>query len=169
VKRSSGCASTQRGLLLLGVLVALAIVGAMAAVTTQRWAEARRRDAEEELLDVGLQYKQAIESYAARSPAGQRQWPTRLEDLTSDPRFPHIVRHLRRLYPDPLDPERPWGLIRQGNAILGIYSQSSQTPFRTANFEPALRGFEQATSYSEWRFIAAQRTAAAASGASPQR
>jgi hypothetical protein len=80
--------------------------------------------------------------------------PARLEDLASDPRFPQARRHIRKLYPDPLSPTSEWGLIKQGNALIGVYSQAVGVPFRTAGFADANVGFENATSYADWRFKA---------------
>ncbi|MEY4754324.1 MAG: hypothetical protein RJA44_1999 [Pseudomonadota bacterium] len=159
----------QQGMLLMGVLVFLA-VGTMGLVgISQRWADARQRDNEEDLLYAGLQYRQAIDAYYFRSPGNAKQFPTKLQDLVLDPRFPQPVRHIRKLYPDPLAPTRDWGLIRQGNFIVGVYSQSTGQPFRSANFDPALPdSFKSAASYKDWRFVASRANAAlgAASGAS---
>jgi len=144
----------QRGMLLLGVLVIMALGSWSAVTAAQRWADARQRDAEAELLLVGMEYQRAIESYYFRSPAGLRQFPTRLEDLLTDPRYPAPVRHLRQLYRDPMAPASGWGLIRQGNSIVGLYSQAPGAPIKVANFDPALRGFDGAERYSGWRFTA---------------
>lgn len=156
----------QQGMLLLGVLVFIAIGTLMVSNASQRWADARQRDAEEDLLYVGLQYRKAIESYYFRSPPGRRQFPSRLQDLVQDPRFPQPVRHIRRLWPDPLAPDSEWGLIRQNGMIVGIYSQASGEPFRTANFDPALpqQLFGNAKSYKDWRFASSTGVAPAASG-----
>lgn len=155
-----------RGMLLLGVLVFMAIGTLMASVASQRWADARQRDAEEELLIVGMQYRKAIESYYFRSPGVPRQFPASLKDLVQDPRFPQTVRHIRKLWPDPLAPDSEWGLIKQNGMIVGIYSQAGGQPFRTANFDPALpqQIFGAAKSYKDWRFTSGIGVAPAASG-----
>ncbi|MFM2055782.1 MAG: hypothetical protein RLY71_167 [Pseudomonadota bacterium] len=143
-----------RGMLLLGVLVFMAMGTLMASVASQRWADARQRDAEEELLIIGMQYRKAIESYYFRSPGVPRQFPASLKDLVEDPRFPQTVRHIRKLWPDPVDPAQDWGLIRQGDRIVGVYSQSTGQPFRSANFDPALpSAFTNAKTYKDWRFV----------------
>jgi type II secretory pathway pseudopilin PulG len=152
-------------MLLLGVMVFMAIGTLMASVASQRWVDARRRDAEEELLIVGMQYRKAIESYYFRSPGVPRQFPASLKDLVQDPRFPQTVRHIRRLWPDPVDPTQDWGLIRQGDRIVGVYSQSTGQPFRSANFDPALpaQQFANAKNYRDWHFVSAVGVFAAAS------
>ncbi|MEX8519310.1 MAG: type II secretion system protein [Leptothrix sp. (in: b-proteobacteria)] len=154
----SPCARPRRqqvqGMLLLGVMVFLAISTLLLTNNSQRWADARQRDAEEELLYVGLQYRRAIESYYFRSPGLVRQFPSQLQDLVKDPRFPQPVRHIRRLWPDPLAPDKEWGLIKQGNMIVGVYSQVTGQPFRTANFDPNLpQTFSSAKTYKDWRFV----------------
>lgn len=157
----------QHGALLLGVLVFLAVASMGLAGISQRWADARQRDAEEDLLYTGLQYQKAIESYWKSTPGAIKQFPVKLDDLLQDTRFAQPVRHLRRLWPDPMQPNKPWGLMRQGNGIVGVYSQSGGQPFRSANFDPALpqEVFGSAGSYRDWRFVSAVGVTAAASAA----
>jgi type II secretory pathway pseudopilin PulG len=158
----------QRGMLLLGVLVWMALASWAAVNAGQRWADARQRDAEAELLQVGLAYQRALESYYFQSPPGQRQFPARLEDLLADPRFPTPVRHLRQLYRDPLAPTQPWGLVRQPDQrITGVYSLAPGQPIRSVHVDPRLRGFGAAVRYADWRFVA--RTAAPAPSNAPSR
>lgn len=140
------------GFVLLGVLVSLALITLFAAAAGQRLADRRQRDAEAELLFVGEQYRQAIASYWAVSPGGVHTLPTRVEDLLLDSRFPQPRRHLRRPYADPLAPKQPWGLVRSGVAILGVFSQAAGEPFRQSGFDDAERDFEGARSYAGWRF-----------------
>lgn len=155
-------------MLLLGVLVFLAIAALGLTLVTQRWSDAKRRDDEEELLRVGMQYRLAIESYYNRSPGRVKQLPGQLEDLVKDPRFPAPVRHLREIYVDPLAPSKEWGLVRRGTAIVGVYSQAEGRPYRQANLTPWL-GYEvQAETYDQWRFsFTLPAAASAASGANP--
>jgi hypothetical protein len=79
--------------------------------------------------------------------------PTRMDELLQDPRFPQARRHLRKLYADPLAPASEWGLLRQGEAIVGVYSKAPGTPFRKAGFSEAQAGFENAERYADWRFV----------------
>jgi type II secretory pathway pseudopilin PulG len=153
-------------MLLLGVLVFLAVGSLGLALVSQRWSDARRRQDEEELLRVGLQYRKAIESYYnAPLPVGRaRQLPGQIEDLLKDPRFPNTVRHLREAYPDPLARDKEWGLVRRGTGLVGVYSQADGTPFRQDKLTTWL-GYEvRAKSYEEWRFVYV--AAVGASGAS---
>lgn len=142
----------QRGFVLVGVLVALALVALGAVHTAQRLADARRREAEEQLLFVGRAYRAAIESYWLSSPGAVKTLPVRPEDLLLDPRFPEPRRHLRQLYADPLDPARPLAFVRQGAALLGVYSQAPGQPFRRTGFLAGESAFEGANRYADWRF-----------------
>ena len=143
----------QSGFVLIGLLVALTLAAIAAVQTGQRLADSRRQAMEVELLFVGEQYRSAILSYWGGSP-GVRSWPTRLDELLEDRRFPLPRRHLRKLYDDPLDPGQNLALINQGSAIVGVYSQAAGLPFRQTGFTPKQRGFDAAQRYSDWRFIA---------------
>lgn len=145
-------ARRQDGFVLVGVLAALALVALAAVNTAQSLADARRREAEEQLLFVGREYRAAIESYWLGSPGAVKTLPARAEDLLLDPRYPQPRRHLRKLYADPLDPARPLAFVRQGPALLGVYSQAPGRPFRQTGFLAAESAFEGARSYAEWRF-----------------
>jgi hypothetical protein len=106
------------------------------------------------LLFVGEQYSQAIESYWRKSPGGIRKLPAQIDDLIEDRRFPQPVRHLRKRFVDPLAPSQEWGLVRQGSALIGVYSQARGEPFRTTGFAADRSAFEGARSYSDWQFVA---------------
>jgi type II secretory pathway pseudopilin PulG len=138
---------------LLGLLVLLALIGATIAQFGPAWADERRRQAEEELLFVGQQYRQALESYYNASPGRVKHLPTQLDELLRDRRFPQPVRHLRKAWADPLSPQTPWGLVRQGQQIVGVYSQAGGEPFRRSGFDPGLASFTGARSYGQWQFI----------------
>lgn len=142
-----------RGFILLGLLIGLAMLGWLLAAYTQSAHAARQRDAELDLLWAGQQYRAAIESYYRATPGPIKQLPMRLEDLLQDPRFPAPLRHLRRLYADPIAPEQPWGIVRLNGQIVGVYSQAAGEPFRRADFDPGLESFAGALSYADWRFI----------------
>jgi hypothetical protein len=105
------------------------------------------------LLWVGQQFRHALESYYLATPGPAKHLPVHLEDLLRDNRFPQPVRHLRRLYTDPVQPEVPWGVLKRGNQIIGIYSQADGTPFRTTDLGPGLEAAEGARTYADWRFI----------------
>lgn len=162
--------SPRRGAVLLGFLVLLAGSGWTLAEWSQSAAHARQRQDEAELLWVGQQYKQALESYYNGTPRGVKVLPATLEELLEDRRFPQPVRHLRRLYRDPMSADGQWVVIRRGPQVIGVRSASERRPFRRSDFEPGLEHFDQAVTYAEWTFTAAlgglpSPPAAAASGA----
>ena len=143
-----------RGFTYVGLLVFVAILGIASAATLQMGSILQRRAAEEELLLVGMEYRRALISYAQSTPAGQLRQPKSLADLLKDPRYPNTVRHLRKLYPDPITGKAEWGLIQgvEGGGISGVYSLSEATPIKVDNFDTELAHFKGKTSYREWQF-----------------
>ncbi|MFT4172091.1 MAG: type II secretion system protein [Rhodocyclaceae bacterium] len=143
------------GFTYIGLLIVLAIIGIAAAATVQVGAIAQRRQAEDELLFVGLQFKQALRAYYEATPAGTASTlPRRLEDLTRDPRYPFTRRYLRKIYDDPLTGTRDWGIIKAGDGgIVGLYSKSRDKPIRIANFPDEFFHFEGKKSYADWVFV----------------
>jgi len=156
-------------LLLLLIFIVLSMLALSSMVTV--WTTAVRRERETELLFVGQQYRQAIESYYKSSP-GAGQLPSKLEDLLADTRRGVLMRHLRKLYADPMTGEANWALIMVGDRIAGIHSVSTGVPIKVAGLD--LVGAEAAAAYQDWKFVyadavsAAQRIAAATdSGSAP--
>lgn len=145
--------SAERGFTYAAMLLAVAIVGIGLASAGTLWSTAAQRDKEQELLFAGDQFRRAIRSYVVASPGVQR-YPRRLEDLLADERFPSARRHLRRIYRDPLTGTREWGLVEApGGAIMGVYSLSQATPFKTSGFRDEDRSFEGARRFSDWKFL----------------
>ncbi len=71
---------------------------------------------------------QAVAQSAQAPPV--LQGPLELKDLLEDHRSGKLVRHLRRLYPDPITGSR-WGLQRSADGrITGLYSLSDAQPLR---------------------------------------
>jgi type II secretory pathway pseudopilin PulG len=138
---------------LYAVLLLLVLASLGALVGAEVWATAVKREREAQLLFVGEQYRRAIESYWRASPADAKALPTSFDVLLQDDRFPMPVRHLRRLYPDPIDAKAGWGLVRAGNGILGVYSRSEDVPIKRSGFPPHLLSFEGAATYKQWRFV----------------
>jgi type II secretory pathway pseudopilin PulG len=141
------------GLVLFGVLLLLVLASLTAMVGAELWATALKREREAQLLFVGEQYRRAIESYWRSSPGPVKTLPVSLDVLLEDDRFPMPVRHLRRLYPDPIDGTTGWGLVKAGNGILGVHSLSEAIPLKHSGFSPHLLGFEGAPTYRHWRFV----------------
>lgn len=142
----------QAGVTFLGVLFAVAIGGIALAGTGALWQMESHREKEKELLFIGEEYRQAIASYYDNSP-GDPQYPAQLADLLHDPRFPMPVRHLRRLYPDPLGSDGKWREIRRQERIVGVASSATGQPIKIADFPPEQVDFTGATRYTDWQFI----------------
>jgi type II secretory pathway pseudopilin PulG len=150
----------ERGFSYLVLLFAVAIAAAGMAGTGIVWHTALQREKEAELLFIGNQFREAITSYYLRMLA--RQYPLSLEDLIKDPRFPDTVRHLRKLYRDPITGTTDWGLIAApGGGIMGIYSKSELAPLKRADFdaqnlelEDRARLLGDKLAYKDWHFVA---------------
>lgn len=138
----------------MGLIILVAILGLVGAAGLKMGSLLQRQAAEQELLDIGAQFSDALHSYAAATPPGQPQQPTSLADMLRDPRVPQLRRHLRRLYVDPITGKAQWGLLYQpgGNGIIAIYSLSQDQPLKQGNFEARFTGFEGKTHFSEWKF-----------------
>ncbi len=154
VRRSS------QGFSYLIVLFAVAALGAGLAAAGIVWEKAGAREKEIELLFAGNAYRNAIASYYERTPGGVKTFPRSLEDLLKDPRLPVTVRHLRRMYKDPITNSLDWGLIQApGGGIMGVYSKSEAHPVKMADFYVPNVGFEELAiqlkekmTYQNWQF-----------------
>jgi type II secretory pathway pseudopilin PulG len=143
------------GFTLVWVLAAIAILSVGLAAIGPQWADQAQRAREQDLLRVGQLYAQALAHYRAVSPGSLKQYPSDLQQLLLDNRFAGTQRHLRKLYPDPLDPLRPWGLVRGPDGrILGVFSQSADTPLRRESLDLEGLILPTAQRYDEWKFIA---------------
>lgn len=162
-------ASRQKGFTYIGVLILVATLGAVGAAYGELTSHARQRDKEKQLLFVGGEYRDAIESYYEKTPGAFKRYPHKLEDLLLDRRFPVAVRHLRRLYPDPMTGSEEWGVVKAPEGgIMGVYSLSGETPVKSGNFTYAERAFEGAASYADWRFVYQGRSPTGLSAPAPQ-
>lgn len=151
--RSSACRQCQRGAVYLFLIFAIALSGVLLAGFGQLWSTASRRDKEVQLLHVGDAYSRAIASYYDATPGEAKQYPLQLEDLLLDKRFPDVRRHLRQLYPDPMSGKTEWMVIREQGRIVGVQSTDTRKPLKQGGFGSADAGFDNAVSYSEWRFV----------------
>jgi len=145
----------QGGFTLLGLLFLVAGLGVAMAAFGTVWHTAAQREKERDLLFIGGQYRQAIESFWNMPlPVGTpRRLPKNFGELLLDPRFPNTVRHLRRVYRDPMTGGDEWGVLKgPDDGIAGVASLSDGTPFKRANFPTVHAGFEAAQSYRDWVF-----------------
>ena len=146
--------AVQRGFTYLGILLAVAVLTAGLGAAATVFSQTAQRDKEAELLFVGDQYRQAIASYYERSPGGAKRYPQKLEDLLEDRRWPVTVRHLRRLYKDPVTGQDMVPVEAPGGAgIMGVASPSETEPLKSAHFRPRDEPFAKARKYSDWQFV----------------
>jgi type II secretory pathway pseudopilin PulG len=144
----------QSGVVLLAALVFLFLttLAATALIDLQRTQAQREKEAQ--LLFVGDQFRRAIKSYYSTTPAGKsRSLPRSLDDLLEDPRFSAPIRHLRRLYVDPMTGQPDWVLVQGAGGILGIHSRSTASTFKRKDFPVQNREFEGKETYADWVFI----------------
>lgn len=141
------------GVMLLALLIGLAISGIALMGAVDVWTMQSRREREQQLLFVGHEYRLAIQRYFYAAPQGTpRTLPASFQVLLEDDRYPTPVRHLRRLYPDPITGEA-WGEIRtEDDRLAGIYSLSEATPVKQAGFSNADEAFTEQSSYQKWAF-----------------
>ena len=152
----------ERGFTYIGVLLLVALMGAVLASTATVWHTMNQRDKERELLFVGHEFRHAIGLYYERTPGGTKQFPKKLEDLLLDKRQVNVTRYLRRLYADPMTGKKEWGVVKGANGvIMGVYSLSPETPIKTGNFDEADKNFEGKASYAEWKFVYTPKQGAA--------
>lgn len=154
VTGSNKTGKSEQGFTLLGLLFLVAGLGiAMAALGTM-WHTAVQREKEKELLFIGNQYRQALDSFwKLTPPGGVRRLPKSLDELLTDPRYPNAVRHLRKIYRDPMTGNTEWGMLLDENGgILGIHSLSDGNPFKRSGFAAGLENLQDAASYRDWIF-----------------
>ncbi len=161
------------GFTYLAALIMIIIMGIMLGAIGQRWSTVMKREREEELLFRGKQMVDAIGKWY--KPKTGRHLPTglkELKDLLKDPRELSNVRHLRRLYTDPIT-GKEWKVITgpvkglgATNGIIGVASTSDEEPLRQKNFVEMFsfnkdetdlinmfKSFDGKTKYSEWQFV----------------
>lgn len=141
----------QSGFTYIGLLMAVVIMGLMLTVASRVWSTTEQRERETQLLFAGHAYRMAIASYFAHG----HRFPATLQDLLQDDRSPVPVRHLRRLYPDPMTGTADWTLIMTPNAggIMGVSSSSQRAPLKRQGFDLIDDAFKDTDCYCAWQFI----------------
>jgi type II secretory pathway pseudopilin PulG len=144
----------QRGVALMAVLVMVVIMGLGVGIAGATWKTKVQRSRERELLWRGDQYRKAISSYYQVTHGGpQGTYPRSLDVLERDPRFLHRVRHIRRLFKDPITGD-DFVLIKDpSGAITGVRSSSDLEPFKKDGFPHEYARFANRKRYSEWEFV----------------
>lgn len=157
----TGSVRPQAGFTYVGVLLLVAVVGLALSATSTVWHFEVQREKERELLFIGNEFRVALDRYAtAPVQSAAKRFPARLEDLLQDNRTPARVRHLRRIYRDPMTGKDEWGLVRTGDGqIIGVHSLSKEEPIKKANFGARDGGLVGRTSYEQWVFMSAHAPA----------
>jgi len=100
--------SSQRGYVLLAVLLVLALILLATLAAAPRLAQQIRRDREQELIHRGTQYARAIKRYYKKFG----HYPASLSQLEDT----NHLRFLRRRYKDPMTEKGEWRVIHVGEA-----------------------------------------------------
>lgn len=146
----------QGGFTYLSMIILVAIIGLVTATTLKMGSVIQRSKAEQQLLEIGAAFSDALQSYADATPAGMPTQPPSLKELLRDPRSTSVRRHLRQIYADPMTGKAEWGIVYLGDkvGVLAVYSLSEAKPVKIGNFPPRFAGFESKQKISEWRFAA---------------
>jgi type II secretory pathway pseudopilin PulG len=149
-------APRETGFTYVGLIVLVAIIGLVGAATLKVDALLRRAAAEQELLEIGAAFSTALRSYADATPRGQPTYPPSLQELLKDPRSPAVLRHLRKIFVDPMTGKATWGIVHAGNdsGVLAVYSLSKARPLKIANFDARFANLESREHLSDWKFAA---------------
>lgn len=135
-------------------MLSIALIGLSTACAVQFGAHLGQRSAEAELLLMGEEMQTALQRYADATPSGLPRKPLSLQELVRDPRYPGVVRHLRRLLADPFTGQTDWVLIRdRWGRIDAVHSRSTLKTLKSTGFEPALFHLEgTGSTYDTWWF-----------------
>ena len=142
----------NRGFSYIGLLLFIAITGVGLSVAGMSWQYQVRAEKEKQLLFVGSEFRNAINSYYASSPNAAKVYPASLNDLLLDKRIPNIKRHLRKIYLDPMTGKADWGFATQQGRIVGIFSQSTLAPYKKRGFNVAEETLVGSKTYKDWIF-----------------
>jgi len=152
----------QKGFTYLAVISLVFVLLLALGAASEHIATINKREREAELIFVGEQYRNAIASYYQNSPGGIKQLPFTLESLILDKRSINVLRHLRKLYKDPVTENNEWGLVKTPqDEIVGVYSLSDEEVLTTINNSGLVQISQRdeysarntPASYSDWKFI----------------
>ncbi|MFV5440455.1 type II secretion system protein [Acinetobacter oleivorans] len=145
--------SSQQGAIYIWMLLSLLFLSLGIGQWSINYATLKQREKEEELLKIGLMYRNAIYQYYQNSPGGVKNYPEKLEDLLRDPRYLEVKRYLRKLEKDPMTSKDFLIIKNSENQIIGIYSSSLQKTIKKTGFLPSLQKFEKVERYQDWKFM----------------
>jgi type II secretory pathway pseudopilin PulG len=158
----------QSGFSYLWLLMLVALMGLGLSVVGDVHVTLVKREREKELLAIGRQFQTAIRRYHDFRPGGAPpQYPHSLDDLLLDPRAPGTLRHLRKIYVDPMTGDPLWGLIKKGDRVVGVHSLSDAAVLKQSGFEPGQESLEGKEKYSQWHFVVSTELEAQPPAAQP--
>lgn len=144
----------QSGFSYLWLLLLVGLMGLGLSVASDVYSTVAKREREKELMAVGRQFQEAIRRYREfRSDGGRREYPASLEDLLLDPRSPGKLRHLRKIFVDPMTRKAEWGLVLKGGRVVGVHSLSTDAVLKKDGFDPDLMALADKSNYAEWLFV----------------
>lgn len=144
----------ERGYAFLYTLMLVALLGVSLLVVTDVASMSARREREQNLLQIGHEFREALARYQARSASAPgAQYPMKLEELVEDRRGPQVAHHLRRLYVDPITLKPDWGLVKHAGRIVGVYSLALGAPIKQGDFDVEDTSFTGASRYRDWIFV----------------
>ncbi len=144
----------QSGFSYLWLLLLVGLMGLGLSVASDVYSTVAKREREKELMAIGRQFQEAIRRYREfRSDGGRREYPASLEDLLLDPRSPGKLRHLRKIFVDPMTRKAEWGLVLKGGRVVGVHSLSTDAVLKKDGFDPDLMALADKSNYAEWLFV----------------
>ncbi|MFD0929439.1 type II secretion system protein [Methylophilus glucosoxydans] len=148
------CGRRAQGFILIGMFMLIMLSGLILSEAATRWQTQVLREREQELIKVGLAYRDAIGRYYNQTPGVIKTFPPTLEALYNDERFPSPRRHLRKPYQDPITQREGWGIVEApSGGIMGIYSLSDKVPFKSKGYRGELQHLNDKRYYGEWYFV----------------
>lgn len=144
--------NSQQGAIYIWMLLSLIFLSLGVGQWAINYATIRRIEKEQDLLRIGLMYRNAIQNYYQSSPGGIKTYPDKLDDLLKDPRYFDVKRYIRKLDKDPMT-SNDFELVRNSDGkIIGIRSSSNGEPIKKKGFNKEIDKFNDATSYKMWIF-----------------
>lgn len=144
--------SQHQGFTYVGLLIFLAILALTVTTSLGTGAALQRGEREDELLFIGTQFQAAFRSYYAATPQGKSFYPATLDDLVRDTRGNTVLRHLRKVYVDPLT-GKDWGLqMTPEGGIIAVFSRAEGVPTKVDGYPRELSFLKGTKKYSDWIF-----------------
>ena len=131
-RRRSYSRRSQRGVVLLMLLIALTLIIIAMGVAAPKLAEAIKRDREIEMIHRGTQYARAVKKYYKKFG----RYPSTIEQLENT----NNIRFLRKRYTDPMAKDGKWRPVKFGELRLGQQGGGTGTIGGTGGALPPMVG-----------------------------